>query len=100
MTRRAPLPRPMRSVSSRPPTRPPPMKAMADSATVQRSASSRLRTMSQRVNSTMANAPEQEARAVPHQQPARDDGQLEVGQRRDDEGLEGSEVAALDEVGR
>src|SRR5204862_6832515 len=89
-----------RATSSASPTIAPPMKATSDSATVQRSASSRLRRISHSVKSTIGLLSEDEARAGPVQQPAQRDRQHQVDRGADDEGLERAEVAPLDQVHR
>src|SRR5207237_2314348 len=87
----------MRATSSARPTMPPPTKAISDSSTVQRTASSRLRRMSQRVKSTISDA-EDEARAEPVQHPPQHDREAEIDQRADDVAFERAEVARLDQV--
>ena len=64
----------------------------------QRAASSRLRRMSQSENSTMASA-EQPARPGPVGRAPHRHRQQQVKRGGDDKGLEGAEVAALDQVG-
>src|SRR5262245_23270097 len=82
-----------RSTSRAPPTRLPPTKAIKASTTVQRAASSRLRRMSQKLNSSMVSAcsaaTEDKAGTGPVQHVTHSDGQQQVDHRHHDVSLEG-----------
>jgi hypothetical protein len=88
-----------RATSSARPTSPPPMKAISDSTTVQRAASSRLRKMSQRRSQPWVTFPNRNRGPSQFSSLRTPDRQRQVDEGGDDEGLERAEVAALDQVG-